>query len=373
MNARGTSVSSIAASTVLRQSLREISSSPRSSRWAFMTMRRYLVMVTPGMATGYWKAMNRPMRARSSGDAPVMSWPLKWIVPSVTSRLGCPMITLARVDLPEPLGPMSACTSPLLTERSRPLRICFSPAWTWRLRISRSAMCGFVRPWCLVGSGGDVRRGRSAGALGEGHELGERRVGQGVHDAAVHAQPQQLRAARAALVLQVRAEHAARLLTGGVVDEAAHRGHGALQGDDGLVHRDLRRLARQAVAAVRAARALDQVGLLQQRDDPLEVGEGQALGRGDRLQRHGLVAAVAAELDEQPHPVLSLRREDHDPNPTNGVGDLPGRAHRVRRPALVPLPDRSRRVPPPVKRTTELHDAPPSRATDRDARRRVSA
>ena len=25
-----------------------------------MTMRRYFVTVTPGMATGYWKAMNRP-------------------------------------------------------------------------------------------------------------------------------------------------------------------------------------------------------------------------------------------------------------------------------------------------------------------------
>ena len=79
-----------------------------------MTMRRYFVTVTPGIATGYWKAMNRPMRARSSGSASVMSSPLKRIWPSVTSRLGWPMIALASVDLPEPLGPMSAWISPLV-------------------------------------------------------------------------------------------------------------------------------------------------------------------------------------------------------------------------------------------------------------------
>ncbi len=51
-------------------------------------MRRYLATVTPGIATGYWNAMKRPMRERSSGEASVMSSPLKMIVPSVTSRLG---------------------------------------------------------------------------------------------------------------------------------------------------------------------------------------------------------------------------------------------------------------------------------------------
>ena len=105
-------VSSIAASTVLRKSFSEIGSSPRASRCAFMTMRRYFVTVTPGMATGYWKAMNRPARARSSGSASVMSSPLKRIWPSVTSRFGWPMIALASVDLPEPFGPISAWISP---------------------------------------------------------------------------------------------------------------------------------------------------------------------------------------------------------------------------------------------------------------------
>ena len=77
-----------------------------------MTIRRYFVTVTPGIATGYWKAMNRPSRARSSGSASVMSSPSKRICPSVTSRFGWPMIALASVDLPEPLGPISAWISP---------------------------------------------------------------------------------------------------------------------------------------------------------------------------------------------------------------------------------------------------------------------
>ena len=69
---------------------RDLGSSPRASRCAFMTMRRYFVTVTPGIATGYWKAMKRPMRARSSGSASVMSSPWKRIWPSVTSRPGGP-------------------------------------------------------------------------------------------------------------------------------------------------------------------------------------------------------------------------------------------------------------------------------------------
>ena len=133
-------MSSIAASTVWRNSFSEIGCSPRASRCAFITMRRYFVVVTPGIATGYWKAMNRPATARSSGSASVMSSPSKRIWPSVTSRFGWPMIALARVDLPDPFGPISAWNSPERTCRSTPRRMDFSPALTCRLRISRSAM-----------------------------------------------------------------------------------------------------------------------------------------------------------------------------------------------------------------------------------------
>src|SRR3954465_5588484 len=127
-------------------------------------MRRYLVIVTPGIDTGYWKAMNRPIRARSSGAASVMSSPLKWIGPSVPWRPGWAMITLASVDLPEPLGPISAWISFERTSRSRPLRISLSPAAAWRLRIDSSAIGGHFQ--------GDQRGGTG----GELDELGERRA-----------------------------------------------------------------------------------------------------------------------------------------------------------------------------------------------------
>ena len=56
----GMFASSIASSACLRKSLILISLSPRASRWALTIIRRYLLTVTPGIATGYWKAMKRP-------------------------------------------------------------------------------------------------------------------------------------------------------------------------------------------------------------------------------------------------------------------------------------------------------------------------
>src|SRR4051812_20040082 len=286
-----------------------------------MTMRRYLVMVTPGMATGYWKAMNKPARARSSGSASVMSSPWKMIWPSVTSRPGWPMIEFARVDLPEPLGPISAWTSPLLTVRSRPLRICLSPACTCRLRISSSAAMKWLSFW-VSGDGRGVLDGRDGLGLGrtvgEGDELGERRLGQRLDDAALDAGPQQLGGAAVAAVGLVVADDAAVRRLTVLCDEARHRRDAALEGEDDLVHVDLGGLARQAVAAVRAARGLDEAGLLEQGDDPLEVGEGQRLRLGDRLERDRHpptrspdAVVLATQLDEEPDPVLRLRREDH--------------------------------------------------------------
>src|SRR5215831_7809455 len=56
--------------------------------------------------------------------------------PSVTSYPGRPASTWARVDLPEPFGPMTAWTSPGATVRSTPLRISLAPTRAWRFRIS---------------------------------------------------------------------------------------------------------------------------------------------------------------------------------------------------------------------------------------------
>src|SRR5687767_10964573 len=126
------------------------------------------------------------------------------------------MITLARVDLPEPFGPMRAWISPERTWRSTPLRICLSPAATCRFRISRSAM--------------DLQVGFSG--CGEVDELGERGALQGLDDAHLHARPEQLRGAVLA-VAQVRAQHPALA----VVEEAVHRRDRALEREDDRVHR----------------------------------------------------------------------------------------------------------------------------------------
>src|SRR3954468_8810125 len=151
------------------------------------------------------------------------------------------MIALASVDLPEPLGPMSAWTSPERTVRSTPLRICLSPAATWRFLISRSGMEEV-----------SVRRGR---LMGEGDELGQRGALQRAHDAALDAGPEELRGAAVAVVVVVGAEDLVPLL--GVVDEARHRRDGALERHHRLVHADVLGALGQPVAAVRAAGRLD--------------------------------------------------------------------------------------------------------------------
>src|SRR3954451_7865334 len=113
------------------------------------------------------------------------------------------MIALPSVDLPEPLGPIRAWNSPGRTCRSTPLRICLSPAATWRFSILSSAMGGF--------RGGErggrrVERELRAPRL-EFDELGERRALERADDADLHARPQELRGARLAVGV-VRAEDA---------------------------------------------------------------------------------------------------------------------------------------------------------------------
>src|SRR5919202_4619416 len=174
------------------------------------------------------------------------------------------MTALASVDLPEPLGPMSACTSPGRTMRSRPLRICLSSAWTWRFSILSSAILSLTSDGLR---GGD--RDGPVLARREGDELGQGRAGERLHDAAVDARPQQLRGAAVAAVGRMRAEDPP---VAAVVHEALHRGDDALEGEDHLVHRERRGVACKPVAAVRPTGAVDEAGLAQQRDDPLEVG-----------------------------------------------------------------------------------------------------
>ena len=57
---------------------------PSYARLALMAAFMKLVMLTPGISTGYWKERNRPSRARSSGFISSKFLPLKKAVPSVT-------------------------------------------------------------------------------------------------------------------------------------------------------------------------------------------------------------------------------------------------------------------------------------------------
>src|SRR5215210_5699020 len=58
------------------------------------------------------------------------------MLPFVTWYEGLPANTCASVDFPEPLGPITACTSPAFTLREMPLRISRSPIPAWRSFIS---------------------------------------------------------------------------------------------------------------------------------------------------------------------------------------------------------------------------------------------
>ena len=264
--------------------------------------------------------MNRPTRARSSGSASVMSSPSKRIWPSVTSRFGWPMITLASVDLPEPLGPISAWISPARTVRSTPLRICLSPAWTWRFRISSSAMVHSVfvvsqaTAACCGRDGLGWRAGRRTRRARRASCCSER-----LDDAALHARPQQLGRAAVAAVGLVRAQHAAVVAASSTKQSIGATAPSSASTTSSIVISSAG--ARQQVAAVRAAGG-------SRRGRPSSAARRSARGRraaGSRPRRSpsarpGVRRRLAPELDQQPHAVLRLRREDHRPNPTSAVG-----------------------------------------------------
>src|SRR5690242_6799150 len=230
-----------------------------------------------------------------------MSWPLKVIVPSVTSRLGWPMMALARVDLPDPFGPISAWIDPLSTSRLTPLRICLPSAVTCRLRISSSANSTPVVRLKFSLRGGDGGGRRDLGVLiRERDQLRERGAGKSLGDSALHPRPEQLGRAGVVAVGLVGAGDLAL----GIPLEALHRGDRALQSLHHLEHLDLLRRATEAVAAVGAPLALDQAGLAQLRDQVLEVGEREVLGLCDGAQGNRRAVLVTAQLDHQAHSVL---------------------------------------------------------------------
>src|SRR5690606_5613729 len=190
----GSMASASIASFISLENWRSFGASPRT---AVTAERRKFDTDTPGTSTGYCMARNSPARARSSTDMARTSSPSRVTLPDVTSYLGCPAIAYARVDFPEPFGPMIAWVSPAFTVRSTPRRISFvpsepTPTETWRSRISSVAIMLVVpSSWVLV-AGGERHvhvAGLDLGLVG-GDRLRGRRVG-GLAAAQVEAGPVQ--------------------------------------------------------------------------------------------------------------------------------------------------------------------------------------
>src|SRR5215207_10052609 len=152
------------------------------------------------------------------------------------------MIAFARIDLPEPFGPIRAWIRPFSTTRSRPLRISFSSTRTCRSRISSSAICSFLK-W----GSGDAGDGPLAIVLlGELDQLGQGGPGERPCNPALDPGPEQLGRAGVVAVGLVRAEDLAFRI--GL--EALHRRDRALQRLHHLEHLDLARYAGEPVPAV---------------------------------------------------------------------------------------------------------------------------
>src|SRR5580700_2806846 len=84
--------------------------------------------------------MKMPSRARSSGDISSRSLPSYSTSPPVTWYRSRPDSTCASVLLPEPLGPMIACTSPAPITKSMPFRISRPATLACRFLISSNDM-----------------------------------------------------------------------------------------------------------------------------------------------------------------------------------------------------------------------------------------
>src|SRR3954462_10639348 len=179
-------------------SLTQVRSLGASPWTAVAAVGRKFDTETPGTSTGYCMARNRPARARSSTVIARTSSPSRVTVPPVIVYLGWTAMEYARVDLPDPFGPMIAWVSPERTVRSTPRRISLvsspSPTGTCRSRISRTDNFSLL----AVG-----RDGETAVALGvdqhviplhadrvDGDRLGGRQVG-GLAGAQVEARPVQ--------------------------------------------------------------------------------------------------------------------------------------------------------------------------------------
>ena len=96
-----------------------------SSRMSQVARRRFSATVRVGKMPLPPGISAAPLWVTRSADRPVMSSPLKVTVPALGAF--SPQIALSRVDLPAPLVPRRATTSPRFTSRSTPKRIWTGP------------------------------------------------------------------------------------------------------------------------------------------------------------------------------------------------------------------------------------------------------
>src|SRR5436190_5969421 len=229
-----------------------------ATRRALIAVRRKFATETPGIADGYWNTRKTPARARASTGSFRRSTPSRRTRPRSTLYFGWPMIASESVLLPEPFGPMIACTEPLATTRSIPLRIVLPSTLTTRSLISRLDIHTLPR--------------RGLRDLRESHAV------QCLRDAVLQLEPHRPRSA-------VGLAHAVhdRLALGRTdlrLDRAFERAHD-------VTGRDLARLAREDVATAGATLPVHEAGLAKSGDELLEVRLGQVLALRDGVQRDG--------------------------------------------------------------------------------------
>src|SRR5687767_8074044 len=185
------------------------------------------------------------------------------------------MTVSASVLLPEPFGPMIACTSPLRTTRSIPFRISFPSTFTWRSLMTRSGNGHFLL--CEIG---------------EGHPV------ECLRDGRLQLHPD---GAGTAVLFADAVED--RISLGGTdlrLDRPLQRAHD-------VARCDRRRIARQHVATARAALAVHEARLAEDGDELLEIGLGQVLALCNRVERRAPLLPVPREVDHQAHAVFTPR------------------------------------------------------------------
>src|SRR5262245_43618193 len=138
------STSCIRSRRTWRNSIASSSSRPRWVRISLSADFRNCALLTPGISTGYWKARQTPARARASGGRSSRLRPSYSTSPAVTVYAGCPAKTWANVLLPDPFGPITACTSPARTSRSTPRRISRPSTPAWRFRMLSITSAGLI-------------------------------------------------------------------------------------------------------------------------------------------------------------------------------------------------------------------------------------